>query len=60
MFIAFFLLSFVNSGGFLVEAGQARDVAGADADRGKSMVICLAVRSGWCRRSWSPWAQAAL
>jgi len=23
----------------------------------KSMVISLAVRSGWRRRSWSPWAR---
>jgi hypothetical protein len=28
-----FFLSFVRSGGFLVQAGQARDVAGDDAGR---------------------------
>jgi len=33
MFIVSFLLSFVHSGGFLAAAGQARDVAGDDADR---------------------------
>jgi hypothetical protein len=32
-------LSFVNCGGFLVEAGQARDVAGDDADPDESVVI---------------------
>jgi hypothetical protein len=31
--IVSFLLSFVHSGGFLTGAGQARDVAGGDADR---------------------------
>jgi hypothetical protein len=33
VFIPSFLLSFVRSGGFLVQAGQARDVAGDDAGR---------------------------
>jgi hypothetical protein len=32
MFIVSFLLSFVHSGGFLAGAGEARDVAGGDAD----------------------------
>jgi hypothetical protein len=46
-----------HCGGFLVEAGQARDVAGDDADREEVHGDLLAVRSGWCHRSWQLWAR---
>jgi len=53
-----FLLSLLRALWWLLaEAGQARDVAGDAAAETRFMVICLAVRSGWCRRSRSPWTR---
>jgi hypothetical protein len=55
--VMFLPSSVVHCGGFLVEVGQARDVAGDDADRDEVHGDLLAVRSGWCRRSWQLWAR---